>query len=125
MEKKLEKKIIIKVSEVSKSFNNNVVLKDINFQLLEGESLAIIGASGSGKSVLLKNIIGLLLPDKGSIQINDTEMVHLNKTITNRISQVVHPSISIGIFTIYHGIMLTICNLYIPFHNNSFIGTGI
>ena len=85
MEKNLEKKIIIKVSDVSKSFNNNVVLKDINFQLLEGESLAIIGESGSGKSVLLKNIIGLLLPDKGSIQINDTEMVHLNKKLKEKI----------------------------------------
>ena len=53
MEKKDYKKVIIKVSNLSKSFNNNIVLKNINFQLLEGESLAIIGASGSGKSVLL------------------------------------------------------------------------
>ena len=67
MKKKLDKKIVIKVSNLSKSFDRNIVLKNINFELLEGESLAIIGASGSGKSVLLKNIIGLLKPDKGSI----------------------------------------------------------
>ena len=59
MEKRNNKKVIIKVSDLSKSFNKNIVLKNINFQLLEGESLAIIGASGSGKSVLLKNIIGI------------------------------------------------------------------
>ena len=64
MKKKLDKKIVIKVSNLSKSFDHNIVLKNINFELLEGESLAIIGASGSGKSVLLKNIIGLLRPDK-------------------------------------------------------------
>ncbi len=85
MVKKVEKKIIIKVSDLFKSFDNNVVLKNINFQLLEGESLAIIGESGSGKSVLLKQIIGLLLPDKGSIKINNTEMVNLPRNLKEEI----------------------------------------
>ena len=85
MEKRNNKKVIIKVSDLSKSFNNNIVLKNINFQLLEGESLAIIGASGSGKSVLLKNIIGILQPDKGSIVINDTEMVNLPRNLKEKL----------------------------------------
>ena len=85
MEKINNKKVIIKVSDLSKSFNNNIVLKNINFQLLEGESLAIIGASGSGKSVLLKNIIGILEPDKGSIVINDTEMVNLPRNLKEKL----------------------------------------
>ena len=85
MKKRKKKKIIIKVSDLSKSFNNNIVLKNINFQLLEGESLAIIGASGSGKSVLLKNIIGILQPDKGSIVINDTEMVNLPRNLKEKL----------------------------------------
>ena len=85
MEKRSNKKVIIKVSDLSKSFNNNIVLKNINFKLLEGESLAIIGASGSGKSVLLKNIIGILQPDKGSILINDTEMVNLPRNLKEKI----------------------------------------
>ena len=85
MKKTKNKKIIIKVSDLSKSFNNNIVLKNINFKLLEGESLAIIGASGSGKSVLLKNIIGILQPDKGSILINDTEMVNLPRNLKEKI----------------------------------------
>ncbi len=85
MDKRNNKKVIIKVSDLSKSFNNNIVLKNINFQLLEGESLAIIGASGSGKSVLLKNIIGILEPDKGSIVINDTEMVNLPRNLKEKL----------------------------------------
>ena len=85
MEKINNKKVIINVSNLSKSFNNKIVLKNINFQLLEGESLAIIGASGSGKSVLLKNIIGILQPDKGSILINDTEMVNLARNLKEKL----------------------------------------
>ena len=85
MEKINNNKVIINVSDLSKSFNNNIVLKNINFQLLEGESLAIIGASGSGKSVLLKNIIGILEPDKGSIVINDTEMVNLPRNLKEKL----------------------------------------
>ena len=79
MKIKQTKKTIIEVRNLSKKFDNNIVLEDINFDLYEGESLAIIGASGSGKSVLLKNIIGLLKPDKGSIKINNIETVNLSR----------------------------------------------
>ena len=85
MENKSNKKIIIEVKKLTKSFNENMVLNDINFKLFEGESLAIIGASGSGKSVLLKNIIGLLSPDKGSIKINNVEMVGLKRSVKEKI----------------------------------------
>ena len=77
MTKSKIKKIILEVKDLKKTFGNNIILNNINFNLLESESLAIIGASGSGKSVLLKNIIGLLEPDTGSIKINSTEMVNL------------------------------------------------
>ena len=85
MENKLNNKIIIEVKNLTKSFNETIVLNDINFKLFEGESLAIIGASGSGKSVLLKNIIGLLSPDKGSIKINNVEMVGLKRSVKEKI----------------------------------------
>ena len=85
MENKSNNKIIIEVKKLTKSFNENMVLNDINFKLFEGESLAIIGASGSGKSVLLKNIIGLLSPDKGSIKINNVEMVGLKRSVKEKI----------------------------------------
>ena len=77
MKKNVNNKIVIEVNDLKKSFNGNVVLQNINFKLFEGESLAIIGASGSGKSVLLKNIIGLLKPDSGSIKINNKNIVNL------------------------------------------------
>ncbi len=85
MESKLNNKTIIEVKNLTKSFNETIVLNDINFKLFNGESLAIIGASGSGKSVLLKNIIGLLSPDKGSIKINNVEMVDLKRSIKEKI----------------------------------------
>ena len=80
MKIKQEKKVIIAVRNLSKKFDDNIVLKDINFDLYEGESLAIIGTSGSGKSVLLKNIIGLLKPEKGSIKINNLETINLSRS---------------------------------------------
>ena len=85
MKSKLNNKTIIEVKNLTKSFNDTLVLDNINFKLFEGESLAIIGASGSGKSVLLKNIIGLLTPDKGSIKINDLEMVNLKRSVKEKI----------------------------------------
>ena len=77
MKKNVNDKIVIEVNDLKKSFNGNLVLEKINFKLFEGESLAIIGASGSGKSVLLKNIIGLLKPDSGSIKINNKNIGNL------------------------------------------------
>ena len=74
------KKKIIKVRNLTKKFNEKLILKNINFDLYEGESLAIIGASGSGKSVLLKNIIGLLKPEIGSIKINNVETINLSRS---------------------------------------------
>ena len=74
------KKKKIKVRNLTKKFNEKIILKNINFDLYEGESLAIIGASGSGKSVLLKNIIGLLKPEIGSIKINNVETINLSRS---------------------------------------------
>ncbi|WP_265034765.1 MULTISPECIES: ABC transporter ATP-binding protein [unclassified Wolbachia] len=60
---------IISISNLNLSFNDNTILNDLNFDILKGESLVILGGSGSGKSVLTKTIIGLLAPDSGSIKI--------------------------------------------------------
>ena len=57
----------IEVKGLKKSFNETVILDQINFKVHQGESLVVIGASGSGKSVLAKCIVGLLKPDKGDI----------------------------------------------------------
>lgn len=57
------------VKHLYKSFGNNKVLNDFNLTLGNGENLVVLGKSGSGKSVLIKCIIGLLMPDSGSIEV--------------------------------------------------------
>lgn len=61
---------IISISDLNLSFNDKVILNNLSLNILQGESLVILGGSGSGKSVLAKTIIGLSLPDSGSIKIN-------------------------------------------------------
>lgn len=58
---------MIEVKQLSKSFNGTKVLEDINFTFERGKTNLIIGASGSGKSVLVKNIVGLIEPNKGEV----------------------------------------------------------
>ena len=62
---------------ISKEFGGNVVLDGVSLAVEAGESLAIIGQSGSGKSVTLKCILGLLQPDHGSIKVDGEEVVGL------------------------------------------------
>ena len=57
----------IKINGVCKSFNGQPVLKDINLEIMPGEVFSIIGASGTGKSVLLRHLAKLLKPDSGEI----------------------------------------------------------
>ena len=74
----VDDKVMI-IKDLCKSFGSNHVLKDFDLELKRGESVVVLGKSGSGKSVLIKCIIGLLKPDKGSIQIfgkNIPEMGH-------------------------------------------------
>lgn len=71
IEKKNQKAVqtVIRLEHLKKSFGANLVLNDFNFCLDQGEDVAVLGRSGSGKSVLIKCIIGLLQPDSGSIEV--------------------------------------------------------
>jgi phospholipid/cholesterol/gamma-HCH transport system ATP-binding protein len=69
---------IIETMDLYKSFGNKKVLRGINLSIEKGESLAIIGTSGSGKSVLIKNIIGLHDPDSGVVRIKGKNVLSLN-----------------------------------------------
>ena len=70
---------MIKVEHLYKSFEDREVLQDINAMFRDGEVNLIIGQSGSGKTVLMKNIVGLLTPTKGSIYYDDRDFVSLSK----------------------------------------------
>ena len=83
------KKNKIVVQNLKKSFDGKVILSNINFDVKVGESFVIMGGSGSGKSVLLKSIIGLLIPDQGSkvvVDGNDVTFLSIDQreSITNQ-----------------------------------------
>ena len=73
-----ERPVKIRFRGVSKSFGPKVVLDDLNLDIYEGESIAIIGGSGTGKSVLLKHIIGLLSPDSGTVTVDGVDIASLD-----------------------------------------------
>ncbi|WP_414051170.1 ABC transporter ATP-binding protein [Macrococcus animalis] len=67
----------IVVSQISKSFNQHKVLKDISFSVEKGEIIGIIGASGSGKTTLIQCMLGILKSDQGTVTINDYFMPNI------------------------------------------------
>jgi phospholipid/cholesterol/gamma-HCH transport system ATP-binding protein len=79
MEMKDTLNVIVDVRNLSKSFGDNYVLKNFNFQLKKGENVVILGKSGSGKSVFIKCIIGLIKPDSGEISLLGKNITTLSK----------------------------------------------
>ena len=71
--------VIIEFKDVYKSFNGLLVHNGINLSILEGEIISLLGGSGSGKSVLLKELIGLMKPDKGDIILLDNNVTQMNE----------------------------------------------
>lgn len=70
---------MIRIENIYKTFNSKRVLEGVNLTINKGENFLIIGRSGAGKTVLLKNIIGLLQPDSGHIFVDDTDITQLDK----------------------------------------------
>ncbi len=70
---------MIKIVDLHKSFDSNKVLSGVNLEIPKGETFAIIGRSGCGKSVLLKHIVGLLQPDSGYVEVEGEKINELSK----------------------------------------------
>ncbi|HHS13702.1 MAG TPA: ABC transporter ATP-binding protein [bacterium] len=70
---------MIRLEKLCKSFNGHEVLKDVSLHVRAGETLVIIGASGCGKTVLLKTVIGLIRPDSGRVIIDGHDLTKMNE----------------------------------------------
>ncbi len=70
---------MIRIVDLHKSFGDNHVLQGVNLTIPKGETFVIIGRSGCGKSVLLKHIVGLMLPDKGFVEVEGERIDRLSK----------------------------------------------
>lgn len=70
---------MISFKNIVKKFGSRTILKGISFEVSEGEILFVLGTSGTGKSVLLKNIVGLLRPDEGEIWIDGEEVSKISE----------------------------------------------
>src|ERR1700743_1667782 len=69
---------VIELRDVRKAFGNLEVLKGVDLDVFKGENVVVLGRSGSGKSVLIKIIAGLLQPDQGTVRVLDSQLDNLN-----------------------------------------------
>lgn len=74
-----ENRCVLEIKGLTKSFGDNNVLNGFNLRLQEGESLVVMGKSGSGKSVMIKCLVGLMQPDSGTIRIKDNDITILGQ----------------------------------------------
>lgn len=78
---------IISLQHISKSFGGKQVLNDMSIDVERGESVVIVGGSGTGKSVTLKHIIGLLQPDRGHVVVDGNDLCCMKPVELNRFRQ--------------------------------------
>lgn len=76
---------IIEITDLHKAFGKNEVLKGVNLTVNKGENLVILGKSGSGKSITIKCLVGLVVADKGEIKVFDTDITKLDNNQLNEI----------------------------------------
>ena len=72
---------MIETRQITKSFGSQQVLTGVDLRIERGESVAIIGRSGGGKSILLKHLIGLISPDSGEVLIDNVDIAHLTLSL--------------------------------------------
>ena len=105
---------MIELKKVSKRFVDNVVLDNIDFVVKQGETVALLGPSGVGKSVLLKTIIGLIKPDSGDVLVDGLSVPHLARKelseLRSHIGYVFQNGALFDSDTVYENIRLGITN---------------
>lgn len=79
------KEAIIEINDLHKSFGDNNVLKGVDLKVYKGEDLVVLGRSGSGKSITIKCLVGLIKPDKGEIKVFGDDIVHYNIDELNKV----------------------------------------
>ena len=85
--KSAAKEAVIEITNLCKSFGTQEVLKNFSLKLYDGENLVVLGKSGSGKSVLIKCIVGLLRSDSGSIKVFGQDVTSLNMKDLDEVRQ--------------------------------------
>jgi phospholipid/cholesterol/gamma-HCH transport system ATP-binding protein len=78
---------MIRLVDVHKAFGSNRVLRGINLEVQTGQTMVVIGQSGSGKSVLLKHLIGLLRPDRGRVFLDGMEITRLKEREVQQVTR--------------------------------------
>jgi phospholipid/cholesterol/gamma-HCH transport system ATP-binding protein len=103
---------VIELRNVHKKFGRHVVLDGVDFSVAEGETVALLGPSGSGKSVLLKHIIGLMRPDSGEVEVDGESVTRLGRkelaTLRNRIGYAFQTGALFDSMTVFENIRLGI-----------------
>ena len=79
--------MMIRIIDLHKSFGSNHVLRGVTLEIERGETMVIIGQSGSGKSVLVKHLIGLIKPDRGEIYVNGVEITRLREAELHKVTR--------------------------------------
>ncbi|PHQ83471.1 MAG: ABC transporter ATP-binding protein [Thalassobium sp.] len=70
---------MIRLTDVHKSFDSNQVLRGVNLHVPKGQSMVVIGGSGTGKSVLIKSVLGLVTPDSGTIEVDGQDVTRADR----------------------------------------------
>ncbi|MBI3013135.1 MAG: ABC transporter ATP-binding protein [Elusimicrobia bacterium] len=106
---------MIQVTDLHKGFRDKPVHRGISFEVKRGEILTVIGGSGVGKSLLLKQIVGLVKPDRGSIRIDGKEITHLDvdelQEVQKMIGYVFQESALFDSLTVADNVAFGLCNL--------------
>jgi len=101
---------MIRIKGLWKSFGDNKVLKGLNLDIETGETIVVIGQSGCGKSVLMKTIVGLLIPDDGEIEIENVSLKNISRKklleIRKKIGMVFQSSALFDSFSVWENVGL-------------------